>query len=396
LQQFLEEHIPDTDAAHIGIIEWRPSQAVYGGEYLRLFSETAEFVKRVDANKKTVRNFGRRWFRNVIKNVTMIRKVPRMPAWKGPLVITGAGPSLEETIPLIRKRRRGLFVLAAASSAPALRAGGVTPDMVLSTDGGGWALPHLYEALRRKSPAPVTFAASLWAALPSQLEALPWLPLSDGSLWQSLLLKTVGCPVLSLPQRGTVSAAALDLAFALSGGPVYIAGMDLANHDLRTHARPYAFDWITEGAASRLSPAYSAAYIRAAAQGETLGSRASKRPASNLGVYADWFRRKLDSYPGRLFSLGGNNPVFASRQAEDFMAGGEQEEARFEIVEFPGEFPAEKGAAALAETLIRGLDAAETGEVLAGELGPLLLNDVTITVTALKTEIARICGVSHG
>jgi hypothetical protein len=309
-----------------------------------------------------------------------------MAPWTGPLVITGAGPSLEETIPLIRERRRqgGLFVLAAASSVSALLAGDVIPDMVLSTDGGAWALLHLYEALRRPSGM-AGFAASLWAALPSQIEALPWLPLSDGSLWQNLLLKAVGCPVLSLPQRGTVTAAALDLAFALSTGPVYIAGTDLACRDLRTHARPYAFDRLAEDSASRLNPAYSASFARAAAQG------ASK----SHGIYADWFRQKLDSYPGKLFSLGGNNPVFASRQADDFLTGGgenKQEEARFEIVEFPEE----KNAVSSVEVLIRGLETAETAGTLAGELGSLLLHDVPITVTALKGEITRICGAAYG
>jgi hypothetical protein len=257
--------------------------------------------------------------------------------------------------------------------------------MVLSTDGGGWALLHLYEALRGPT-VNSCFAASLCAALPSQLKNVPWLPLSDGSLWQNLLLASVGCPVLSLPQRGTVTASALDLAFALSSGPVYLTGTDLANRDLQTHVRPYAFDWIAEEAASRLNPVYSAAFTGAAAQG------------GSSGIYADWFRQKLDSYPDRLFSLGGNNPVFASRQAAGFPAGGGGTQTKavtkavFEIVEFPGK----KGAAAPAETLIRGLEAEGTGEGLAGELGALLFDDVTVTVTALKKEIAGICGVAYG
>lgn len=396
LQQFLGGRIPDIDAARIGIIEWRPSLAVYGGEYLRLFTETTEFIKRIDANKRTVRNFGRRWFRNVVKNIRLVRRVPRIVPLSCPLIITGAGPSLEETIPLIREHRErgGLFVLAAASSVPALLAGGIVPNLALSTDGGGWALLHLYEALRR--PPKTGFAAALCAALPSQMAALPWLPLGDGSLWQNMLLEGTGCPRLNFPQRGTVTASALDLAFALTNGPVYIAGTDLACRDLRTHARPYAFDRLLADDASRLSPAYSRAFTRAAGV------------SGNHGIYADWFRQQLDRYPARFFSLGGNNPVFRSRQAGDLSADngdGKKHRNLFEVVEIPGK----RDAAYCGEILNRGLETTDTVETLIRELAPLLLPDVSLTVTdsllshrdmdlgrKLKEEITRICGEAHG
>jgi hypothetical protein len=277
---------------------------------------------------------------------------------------------------------------------PALLTGGVVPDLALSTDGGGWALLHLYEALRR--PPETGFAAALCAALPSQMAALPWLPLGDGSLWQNLLLEGAGCPRLNFPQRGTVTASALDLAFALTSGPVYIAGTDLACRDLRTHSRPYAFDRLMEDGASRLSPAYSRAFTRAAGA------------SGSHGIYADWFRRHLDSYPARLFSLGSNNPVFSFRQAGGLSAdNGDKKKRRnlFEIVEIPGE----RDAAYCGEILNRGLETADTAEILVRELAPLLLPDVSLKVTAsclshsdmelgenLKKEIARICGETYG
>jgi hypothetical protein len=392
LQQFLEDHLPDIDAARIRVIEWRPAQAIYGGGYLRLFAETAEFVKRVDANKKTVRNFGRRWFRNVIKNLALIRKGLRIVPLSCPIVITGAGPSLEEALPLIlhRARHGGLFVLAASSSVPALFAGGVVPDLVLSTDGGPWALLHLYESLRQGSVG--AFAASLCAALPSQMAAVHWLPLSDASLWQNLLLKAAGCPALSLPQRGTVTATALDLAFAVSGGPVYIAGMDLARRDLATHARPYAFDRFTEQGASRLSPAYSQAFASAALQDAS---------GSSL-IYAAWFRRQAESWRGRLFSLGNNNPVFASGQTADFLAEHEEERQDPLFFEFTPS-PEQTGAFSPAEILLQGLEQAGTKDTLAEELGPLLFPDMPLQpvpsppfLRDLKEEIERMCGGSYG
>ncbi|MDR1566509.1 MAG: DUF115 domain-containing protein, partial [Treponema sp.] len=168
LQDFLESEIPDTGAGDIKIIEWRPSLGVYGERYLRLLSETAEFIKRSDANTRTVRQFGRRWFRNFFRNLALLSAALCPVSLKSPLAVTGAGPGLEETIPFIKEeqRRRGLLVLAVSSSTGALLARGVEPDMVIATDGGGWALLHLYECLRYKKTKNI-FALSLTAALPS-------------------------------------------------------------------------------------------------------------------------------------------------------------------------------------------------------------------------------------
>jgi hypothetical protein len=103
VQQFLEEQIPDIEARFIELIEWRPSLAAYGEKYLRLLSETVDFIKQVDANTKTVRGFGRRWFKNALKNLKVFRQVLTPVQSSIPVVITGAGPGLEETIPLLRE-----------------------------------------------------------------------------------------------------------------------------------------------------------------------------------------------------------------------------------------------------------------------------------------------------
>jgi len=143
---------------------------------------------------------------------------------------------------------------------------------------------------------------ALTAALPSQAESLPVLPISDGSLWQTLILSELEIPFIILPQRGTVSATALDLAFILTEGEILIAGMDLANADIRSHARPYSLDRIIDEKAGRFSPAYSRTYIRSSLI----------KAGGSYGVYASWFEKQLALYPKRLRSLGENNPVFGS------------------------------------------------------------------------------------
>ncbi|MDR1596737.1 MAG: DUF115 domain-containing protein [Treponema sp.] len=392
LARFLEDHIPDTEAASVAIVEWRPAQAAFGGAYLSLLAETVEYLKRADANKRTVDNFGRRWFRNVFKNLRLLKKSLRYYPFSSPIVITGAGPGLEETIPLLAEQKKysSLFVLAVSSSVPALLAGGLRPDLVLTTDGGNWALLHLYEALRPGGEIPA-FAAGITAALPSQFAGLSWLPISDGSLWQNLLLQSTGLPFAALPQRGTVTAAALDLAFTLSRGPVYITGADLGHRDIQTHARPYSFERLLTERASRLNPSYSQTFVRASAIAAS-GSH---------GIYAQWFARQMAAYPDRLFSLGNNSSVFDKHSTGIFPR------KLMPVKDFPVEIviPDDKPSAETAPAvLLRALESGETRKTLLGELGPLLFpgnspasaGGPKVSPEKVREEIYAACGVGYG
>lgn len=374
LQKFLEGEIPDMEASGLKVLEWRPALAVYGRAYADLLEETLVFIKRIDANARTTRGFGRRWVRNFLKNLGLLRQLlyrPQgLPVSNRPWIVTGAGPSLEASLPRIRELCAGpdpAVVLAASSSVPALAAGGISPEMVITSDGGIWALFHLYELFRRGGRPPF-LAASLSAALPSQCAALPILAVADGSRWQRLVLEELGIPHINLPQRGTVTAAALDLALALTSGPVFLAGMDLGNRDIRTHARPYGFERLQWEAASRLRPRYSQGFVRAR----------DMAAGGSGGIYADWFRGRIDSYPRRLYSLGQNSPAFDGLEAAEPLAV-----ALPVSPASPGPFSSAfsildrqvpEGSEGRARNILRShLTGADESGTLCGELGALLL-----------------------
>jgi hypothetical protein len=373
VQDFLEMEIPDSAAAEIRIVEWRPALAVYRSAYLALVEETAEFIKRSDANTRTLNAFGKRWVRNFFKNLKIIRSVLRPAPLSLPLLVTGAGPGLEDVIPMVLEndRQGSLFVLAVSSSVAALEAAKLVPDMVISTDGGLWAAFHLFECLRGHSTFPYPLAAALTATLPSQCASVPILPISDGSLWQTLILKELKIPFIVLPQRGTVSASALDLAFALTKGDIFIAGIDLENRDIRSHARPYSLDRFIEQKAGRLNPAYSQAFRRSSLL----------KAGGSYDIYASWFEKQLATYPKRLHSLGKNNRVFSSlRTSTEYLShrsfGSRYRgtEGGFETITLQfTDNPSRKAYGVLEKAL---QDPAKS-IALRGELGPILLGDNT-------------------
>jgi len=323
VQEFLEAEIPDSEALEIRLLEWRPALNVYGHLYRVLVEEAAVFIKRSDANARTTKVFGSRWFKNFIKNLSIIKTVispvnDNLSKVSLPLLVTGAGPGLEDAIPIIKNeapkdpKEGDLFILASSSSIAALEANDLIPDLAISTDGSNWARLHLFGSFRNNSKKKEArpFAVALTAALPSQCGDLPILVISDGSFWQTLILRELQIPFIALPQRGTVTAAALDLAFSLTGGQIYIAGMDLANSDIRSHARPYSFDTLIEEKASRANPMYSETYKRSSLL----------KAGGSYGIYASWFEKQLSLYPRPLYPVGKNNSIFDSSAVLPFTA----------------------------------------------------------------------------
>ena len=371
VQEFLEAEIPDSQAFEIRLLEWRPALNVYGQLYRALVDEAATFIKRSDANARTTKAFGSRWFKNFFKNLSIIKTVisPVRPVndnlvVSSPLLVTGAGPGLEEAIPVIKSVvPGGLFVLASSSSIAALEANDLTPDLAISTDGSYWARLHLFNSFRNnsKKKEACPLAVALTAALPSQCNALPVLVISDGSLWQTLILRELQIPFVALPQRGTVTAVALDLAFALTGGQIYIAGMDLENRDMRSHARPYSFDILIEEKASRANPAYSQTYKRSSLL----------KAGGSYDIYASWFEKQLPNYPRPLYSIGKNNSIFESQKTA-LPSATEQGTAVLKFQPIPLNFASSPCENALT-VLENGLKDPAQSEALQKELKSLIL-----------------------
>ncbi|MDR2073146.1 MAG: DUF115 domain-containing protein [Spirochaetaceae bacterium] len=409
LEPFLEDLITSTDGAGVKLIEWRPSIKAYGSACLDLAARTVECLRRISANRITIKNFGRRWLRNGLRNLNILRNPVTVRGGSRPLLICAAGPSLEDALDDIGEWNHSPakpLVMAVSSAVPALLHRKILPDLIIATDGGGWALFHLFESCREipvdASAAPAAgpaaarsphapggrpvIAAGFTAALPSQMEVWPALILCDGSLWQELLLRTFQLPFVSFPQRGTVSASALDLALYVTTGKVYIAGLDFAHRDLKTHARPYAFERVLEQEASRFRPFYSRSFERERTI-DTSGSH---------GIYAAWFKTYAGSFPGRIYSLGGKTDLGIPHAAAELESGGPVAEAG-PCIRVEAGTKAGRSAKAGVSLLLEALDHPGMKKQLSRELGELLLPDSPVEEKdfsgALRNELLELC---HG
>jgi len=382
LEDFLERSLSDTDASQIKLIDWKPSINAYGKACLDLTARTVECIRQITAGRKTVRNFGRRWIKNVIRNLEVPYPAEVKPG-SIPVVICAAGPSLEDSFSAIQEWKQSStppFLIAVSSAVPALLNQGIKPDIIIATDGGPWALIHLTESFRQYGDSFVSeankpvLAAAVTAALPSQAMQSPVLFLSDGSVWQELLLQAAGFPSLRFPQRGTVSVSALDLAFFISSGNVYISGLDFSHRDLITHARPQTFRWLLEGNSNRREPLYSRYFERE----EII------RRSGSYRIYETWFKTHLNLFPSRLYSLDSTNKSLGIPGKTPQLTKGEFPQFSVHPVK-PG-----VNRKYVQTVLLDALSNPMFSEQISRELGELLLPECTPNPDAVKNALLEL------
>jgi len=186
-------------------------------------------------NRLALVRMGRLWTKNVIANLGSMRWESLAPVKTGgmPIVVCGAGPSLDEALPVLLAHREGLFILACDTASGALAQAGVIPDAVVCLEGQVYNVEDFLPLDGRST----TLIADL-TAHPSSYRALPGpLSLTLSEYTESAFLSRLaasGLPVTLVPPLGSVGVLAVRIA-RLLGGPVLVAGLDFAFNQGRTH-----------------------------------------------------------------------------------------------------------------------------------------------------------------
>jgi hypothetical protein len=201
-------------------------------------------------NRATLMILGPRWARNIFDNIAALPAIAPapLPHFPGAVVVCGAGPSLEEALPLISgalsPRGPGpqgrLGVIACDTALGTLLAAGIEPDLVVCLEGQAHNL------------ADFTCLGSRTAALAADLSSHPLTfraprgPkfLTFVRITRSLFLSRVEAalseaelPFCPLPPLGSVGVHAVHMARLLARGPILATGLDFSFEPGKTHAR---------------------------------------------------------------------------------------------------------------------------------------------------------------
>ncbi|MBP7146666.1 MAG: DUF115 domain-containing protein [Acidobacteria bacterium] len=185
--------------------------------------------RTAEIERTTLRRLGATWLDNLERNMPVLAREPGVTAWNSalagkPVLVAGAGPSLQPVLPGLRANRRRFVLLAATSALRPLWRAGLVADAAVVIEGREClhhveGIPH--EILREI----VLFAES--NTHPAHLE----LPFRQRVLFHGAAgswLEPFSGRGSLLPTGGNVGTAALVLAWLLGGCPVLCAGLDFA------------------------------------------------------------------------------------------------------------------------------------------------------------------------
>lgn len=236
--------------ASVSVMEYENAEPLI---FAPLFSEAEEyyagffreFAQRLDVYRKlygTALTKSGLWQGNSIRNLPSLIRSPDPDALHDvfdgvPMVLAGAGPSLDESLEFLRWAQSRAVIVAGNSSIRALVNGGVQPHFVLAAD-----------------PFPTTDSGFEGVDLGETILACPFLVYpnvvkrfegrvtawSRNNLLASYFRKASGVNRLEhVTEQGTVSACSFDLARILGCSALFFVGQDLA---ARTDGRMHASD----------------------------------------------------------------------------------------------------------------------------------------------------------
>jgi hypothetical protein len=181
---------------------------------------------------------GSLWVRNLIENLAVLPGSRDFSclATTAPVVVAGAGPSLEAGLPVLREARDGFVLVAADTALPRLMAESLRPDIVVALEG---QVANIQDFLTVRDPG-IRLACEL-TAHPSTARLFPENRFFFSSRFAPLALfrrlEQAGILPCPFPALGSVGVAAAHAALRLTTGEVFLIGLDFSFPGSRTHAR---------------------------------------------------------------------------------------------------------------------------------------------------------------
>ncbi|MBN1698161.1 MAG: DUF115 domain-containing protein [Spirochaetales bacterium] len=294
---FFRNQLGELDLGGLLVVEWPAAALCFPDMSRKVKDSLGQVIRELKGSLLTTIGMGRLWMRNSLLNFLHIEPVYTDNPYPEnlPIAITASGPTLEKSIFTLKRFRDNLFILALPSSVPCLDAHRISPDMIIMTDPGYYSAYHLHwvkkEAVRLVMPLS---AASGLRRMPFRFSFF-----AQPAFFEEALLAGVHPVFPKIPPQGTVAATAIQHARAASKAPLILCGLDFCYEDIRSHARPDAFDALLEDTADRFRPFHSEKFDRAFRFAPLVDKDNGTRTSRALSTYCGWF-----SSAGNEFSRG--------------------------------------------------------------------------------------------
>ncbi|HAW86101.1 MAG: hypothetical protein A2087_10320 [Spirochaetes bacterium GWD1_61_31] len=221
--------------------------------YDRIEKDLALHLATRTRNRIASVRMGRLWLKNIFANLGGLdwSRVSDPPRDSRPVLVAGAGPSLQASLPFIRENRAGLHVMACDTAIGCLVQAGIMPDSLVCLEGQIHNIHDFLPLNRRPVHAFVDLSAH-----PASFHTLggPCTVLLSRWTENSLIgrLTDGGLPIWPVPALGSVGVLAIHLAGRFLAGDIYITGLDFAFPPGLTHCPGSPVSYFEKARESRL------------------------------------------------------------------------------------------------------------------------------------------------
>lgn len=211
---------------------WLPHAARYRQIETRLADECTVYWM----NRSTALGLGALWVQNIFKNLMV--NAPSMRGWphwgKDPVVVVGAGTSVESLVPWLRSASKTMRVLAADTALNFLHETGCNVDAAVCLESQQVNLKDFQAYAQKKLPVFLDLTAH--PSTPRILGGEVY-PFYSRIAPLTLMTRLAALGFTEIPALGSVGVAAVYLALQLTHGPVILCGLDFAFPSGKTHVK---------------------------------------------------------------------------------------------------------------------------------------------------------------
>lgn len=120
-------------------IDFSAGSALYKDDYDDILSLTQKVIDQFWKNRLTLIKFGRLYSKNIFKNLTLLSDAIPLTSLhqtvNKPILVLGAGESLDITILKLKKNFSRFFIICVDAAASPLLDNGITPDAIIAVEG---------------------------------------------------------------------------------------------------------------------------------------------------------------------------------------------------------------------------------------------------------------------